>query len=257
MPQVKIGVKAKINKIFIAQVTINIADDDEFLQLAAKAGLKGIFIGFESITEKGLLELQKKYNAARKIEFKASVKKIKKYGLIVLGSFIIGLDIDQKNIGKIIAKASIHYGIDILNLVLLTPLPGTRLWNKYVSEKRIIANNFPEDWKYYTLTYPVTDFKYLSWNDMFDEITVCLRSFYSYRRIIGRFLRELVINRKFVTALFSIIANISNKRNIKRERKLFKNILFLKESLNNTCKIIHTARSSLKPNTQSTIEAVA
>ena len=224
-------IKAKIKKKFIAQATINIADDKEFLQLASKAGLMGVFIGFESVSENGLLELQKKFNAVRKNDFRSSVKKIKKHGIIVLGSFIIGLDIDKKDTGLNIAKTGIQYGLDILNLVLLTPLPGTRLWKKYISEKRIIADNFPEDWKYYTFTLPVSEYKNLSWNEMLVEFSSCFQYYYTYPRIIGRFLRHLFINRRLIPALIGLIANLNYKSNFSRDKILFKNIVLSRKTL--------------------------
>jgi len=228
-------IKAKIKKKFIAQATINIADDKEFLKLASKAGLMGVFIGFESISEDGLLELQKKFNAVRKNDFRSSVKKIKKQGIVVLGSFIMGLDGDKKNIGLNIAKTSINYSIDILNLVLLTPLPGTRLWDKYISEKRIVADKFPEDWKYYTLNFPVTDYMNLSWTDIFNETLACFDHFYSYPRIFGRFLWQLIINRKLFPALLSVIANINYRRNISRDRGLLKKIILSRGTMAEKC----------------------
>jgi len=46
--------------------------------------------------------------------------------------------------------------VDALDVLFLTPLPGTRLWKKMESEGRITANDFPADWKYYTLAFPVS-----------------------------------------------------------------------------------------------------
>jgi len=224
--KIKEIIKAKIKKKFIAQSTINIADDDELLQLASEAGLIGVFIGFETITDQGLLELQKKFNIRKKYAYKSSVYKIKKHGIIVLGSFIIGLDMDKKNIGLNIAKTCINYGIDILNLVLLTPLPGTRLWNKYLSENRIIANNYPDDWKYYTLTLPVAEYRNLSWIEMLNELSSCFRLFYSYHRIFKRFFNQLIINRKLYSSITGIIANLNFKHNISEEKKVFKKLIF-------------------------------
>ena len=71
----------------------------------------------------------------------------------------------------------------MLNVLLLTPLPGTRVWEKMESEGRIAANSFPEDWKYFTLTFPVARHKHLSWADILREMDACDRTFYSLRRL--------------------------------------------------------------------------
>lgn len=76
----------------------------------------------------------------------------------MVGSFIIGLDVDQPGIGRRIADAASHYGVDNLNALFLTPLPGTRLWDPMQSEDRIGLQAFPEDWQYYTLTFPRESF---------------------------------------------------------------------------------------------------
>ena len=60
-------IKENINKKWCTQVTINMADDDELLRLAAKSGCFGVFIGFESSKREGLEELSKKLNIKKNI----------------------------------------------------------------------------------------------------------------------------------------------------------------------------------------------
>jgi radical SAM superfamily enzyme YgiQ (UPF0313 family) len=140
-------VQAKLKKKWVAQATINFADDEELLTLAAKAGCQGVFIGFESPTPKGLRELSKKFNFLKDRDFRASVQRIQRHGILVVGSFIIGLDVDKSGIGKRIAEAASKYGVDNLNALFLTPLPGTRLWDQMKARGRIALDRFPEDWK--------------------------------------------------------------------------------------------------------------
>jgi radical SAM superfamily enzyme YgiQ (UPF0313 family) len=196
-------IAAKINKRWIAQVTINMADDDELLKLASKAGCFGIFIGFESASKEGLIEVHKKFNLQHGRNMKVSIRRIQKHGISVVGSFIIGLDIDKKHIGREIATAARRYGLDALNVMFLTPLPGTDLWNKMQSENRITANNFPNDWKYYTLTFPVAQYMHLTWADMLREKENCYRSFYSYPHILKRTNSSLWHLRNPLTTLIS------------------------------------------------------
>jgi hypothetical protein len=72
-----------------------------------------------------------------------------------------------------------QYGVDMLSVLFLTPLPGTRLWDRMKSEDRIILDAFREDWKYYTLTFPVARYKRLSLDDVIQEMISCNRHFYS------------------------------------------------------------------------------
>jgi len=206
-------IQANLGKRWVTQVTINMADDEELLRLAARAGCMGVFIGFESPTEEGLVEVHKKFNIQKGRDFKASVRRIQRHGIGVTGSFIMGLDTDEKGIGKRIAHAGHSYGVDVLNVLFLTPLPGTRLWQKMESEGRIAANVFPEDWKYYTLTFPVARYKHLSWDDMLHEMRACTQMFYSYPRILRRLLGTAWRMRRPRSVLALLASNLSYKRN--------------------------------------------
>ena len=101
--------QAKLHKEWVAQATINFADDEELLALAAKAGCRGVFIGFESPTPEGLRELGKKINLMKGRDFRASVQRIQRHNILVVGSFILGLDIDEAGIGQEIARVASQY----------------------------------------------------------------------------------------------------------------------------------------------------
>jgi radical SAM superfamily enzyme YgiQ (UPF0313 family) len=204
--------QANLRKEWVAQATINFAADEELLTLAAKAGCRGVFIGFESPTPEGLRELGKKFNLLKGRDFRASVRRIQKHNILVVGSFIIGLDIDKAGIGKRIAEVACQYGLDNLNVLFLTPLPGTRLWDQMKSEGHIALNTFPEDWKYYTLTFPVARHKQLSLDSVIEEMISCDRDFYSVPCILNRVLSNLWHHRQ---PLISLVGNLSYRRNLR------------------------------------------
>lgn len=202
--------QANLRKEWFAQVTINFADDEELLTLAAKAGCRGVFIGFESPTPEGLLAIGKKFNLLNVRDFHASVRRIQRHNMLVVGSFIIGLDIDEPGIGKRVAQVASQYGVDSLNTLFLTPLPGTRLWDQLKSEDRIALDSFPEDWRYYTLNYPVARYKHLSLDGIIQEMVSCNRAFYSMPRILSRVWSCLWQRRK---PLISLVGNLSYRSN--------------------------------------------
>jgi radical SAM superfamily enzyme YgiQ (UPF0313 family) len=131
--------QANLRKEWIAQATINFADDEELLTLAAKAGCRGVFIGFESLSPEGLQGLGKKFNLLKGRDFRTSVRRIQRHNILVVGSFIIGLDIDKPGIGKRIAEVARQYSVDNLNVLFLTPLPGTRLWDQMKSQDAFVS----------------------------------------------------------------------------------------------------------------------
>jgi radical SAM superfamily enzyme YgiQ (UPF0313 family) len=210
--------QANLRKEWVAQATINFADDEELLVLAAKAGCRGVFIGFESLSVEGLQEIGKKFNLLKGRDFRASVRRIQRHNILVVGSFIIGLDIDEPGIGKRIAEAARQYGLDNLNVLFLTPFPGTRLWDQMKSEDRIALDTFPQDWKYYTLTFPVARYKHLSLDGAIEEMIASDRDFYSMPRILNRVLGNLWHRRQ---PLISLVGNLSYRRNLRLNGKAY------------------------------------
>jgi radical SAM superfamily enzyme YgiQ (UPF0313 family) len=204
--------RANLRKEWVAQATVNFGDDEELLALAAKAGCRGVFIGFESPTPEGLLELGKKFNLLKGRDSRASVRRIQRHNILVVGSFIIGLDADKPGIGKRIAAAAGQYGVDNLNAMFLTPLPGTRLWKQMRSAGRLALDTFPEDWRYFTLTFPVARYKHLPLDTIIQEMTACDREFYSVPRILGRVWNTFWRRRQ---PLITLVGNLSYRSNLK------------------------------------------
>ena len=215
-------IAADLRKRWIAQVTINMADDDELLTLAARAGCAGVFIGFESPTPAGLREVGKKFNLLNGRDFAASVRRIQRHKLLVAGSFIMSLDHDEPGIGRQIAAAAMHYGVDVLNALFLTPLPGTRLWDELEEADRIPAGTFPEDWKYYTLTFPVAGYRNFCGRELAREMETCDSAFYSLPRIAQRVWRSIWQRRN---PLISLLGSLSYRRNLSFGRRACREFL--------------------------------
>jgi hypothetical protein len=96
----------------------------------------------------------------------------------------------------------------------MTPQPGTRLWNQMKSEGRIALDAFPEDWKYYTLTYPVARYRHLSIDGIIEEMMSCNRQFYSLPRILRRVWSSVWGRRQ---PLINLIGNFSYRSNLHME----------------------------------------
>jgi radical SAM superfamily enzyme YgiQ (UPF0313 family) len=209
---------ADTGKSWIGQTTVNIADDEELLALAHKAGCVGLFIGFESVTPEGLPELGRKAAMLSGRNIPAAVERIHEHGMLVVGSFIMGLDSDRLGVGPLIAEEALRYGVDNINVLFLTPLPGTRLWKEMEAKGRIGMNDFPEDWQYYTLNYPVARYKRLSVDQIVREMTECNRTFYSSRNILGRLGRNLWTGRN---PLLGLVSNLTSRRNSQRFARVY------------------------------------
>ena len=211
-------IDADLKKEWVCQVTINIADDEELLALAVKAGCTGAFIGFESTTADGLAEVGMKFNNRKNRDFAASVQRIHDHGILTVGSFIMGLDADKPGIGLQIDSTARQYGLDIINVLFLTPLPGTRLWDQMVEQDRIEANDFPTDWRLYTLGFPTARYKNFTAAALAEEMVVCDGRFFSRGRILRRLWGSFLGRRH---PLMAIASNLSYRNNSQLARRVF------------------------------------
>jgi hypothetical protein len=86
------------------------------------------------------------------------------------------------------------------------------------AENRIPLDEFPEDWKYYTLTFPVARYKHLSMDDIIEEMLACDRDFYSLPHILRRVWGNLWGRRQ---PLISLVSNLSYRNNLRLNYKAY------------------------------------
>ncbi len=208
-------IEADLDKSWVAQTTINAANDDELLTLAAAAGCKGLFVGFESPQPNSSKEIHAKNKLCRCRDLSLAVRRIQNHGILVAGSFIIGFEGDMPGIGALIADTAERYGVDIVNVLFLTPLPGTKLWDEMKAEGRVALSRFPEDWSYFTLTYPVARFAGLTSRQAVNEMVSCSKRFYSTPRMMRRLWRNI---RRGQSVRIGLAGGLSYKRNTRIDR---------------------------------------
>ena len=122
---------------FMTEVSINLADDQELIDLMVRAGFDAAFVGIETTNTSSLEECGKTQNQNR--DLVASVKSLQKSGIIVSGGFIVGFDQDPKNIFEQQISFIQKSGIVTAMVGLLNAQPGTRLFNRLKSENRILS----------------------------------------------------------------------------------------------------------------------
>ncbi|HON59574.1 MAG TPA: radical SAM protein [Smithella sp.] len=153
-------IERSLNKKWLMQTSINAAEDEELIKLAADAGCMFVFIGFETIKHDSLLEYKKGVNLKVGADnYKKVVDIFHKYGIGVLGAFIIGSDYETPEYYKIFSDYLIKSGIDIFQISLLTPIPGTDFIEQLKRENRLPYTNYPSDWDKYRFSYIVHDVK--------------------------------------------------------------------------------------------------
>jgi radical SAM superfamily enzyme YgiQ (UPF0313 family) len=123
---------AKLPKdsIFFTQITMEAAEDTEFLDAMKRANIKGALVGVEAVTPEGLKEIYKDFNLAGDALAKR-LQTFKKHGVHVLGSFIFGLPSDRPSTFDATAALAEQAGITFAQFVMLTPFPGTIDFEKW------------------------------------------------------------------------------------------------------------------------------
>lgn len=147
---------APLNKKWMAPMTITIANNEELLLMLKKAGCERVLVGFESINEDSIESIHKGFNNIEK--YKEAVEKFHKYGILVMGSFVLGLDGDTKETEKNTLKFIQEAKIDIPRFTINTPYPGTEYYKRMKAEGRIIT----DDLSLYDCTHCVIEPKNLT-----------------------------------------------------------------------------------------------
>lgn len=169
-----------LGKKWLGQASLTITKDKELLNLAAKSGCIGLFIGIESVSQRSLETVKKGFN---RVSFlKEDIKKLHDSGIAVLAGMIFGFDTDDTTIFERTIDISTKLGIDGISFSLLTPYPGTPLFSKLKAEDRILH----EDWSKYNSDHVVFKPKKMTPEELQEGHDWANRKFYSLTSIMRR-----------------------------------------------------------------------
>lgn len=130
---------------FFTQITMEAAEDPEFLDAMRMARIRGALVGIESITPEGLKDVYKGFNLSGDALIEG-LQTFRKHGVYVLGSFIFGLPSDKPETFEATAALAIKGEIAFAQFVMLTPFPGTidfERWAKESDAKGEQVNGIP------------------------------------------------------------------------------------------------------------------
>ena len=131
--------------VFFTQITMEAAEDPEFLAAMRRARIKGALVGVESVTPEGLKDIHKPFNAAGD-ELVDKLQAFRDGGVHVLGSFIFGLPSDRPTTFDTTAKLAQKANITFAQFVMLTPFPGTldfNAWEKTMANDTTVIAGVP------------------------------------------------------------------------------------------------------------------
>ena len=214
-----------IKKQWFCSASMNFADNEEVLELAAKAGCIMVLLGIESERIDQLEETNKKMNIKIGIEHYDEVfRKIHKYGISVLGAFIYGLESDTPETMASRTEYINNADIDAVQATVLTPLPGTGLYRRMEAAGDIVYNNYPEDWQCYDFVDVVFKHKNMGKDGFLVEVRKNWDALYNDHTLKKKFLRTLKQTKSPLAAIWSYGSNLQYYNLVNEGRKPKKNI---------------------------------
>jgi len=200
-------IKRGKKKLWFSQTTINMGDDAEGLRLAYKSGCRGMLVGFETFNEESLKEYSKGVNQRCVNRYQELVDGFHKAGIALFGGFIIGSDFDTPETVAETALSAVKLGVDIIQVTNLTPLPGTKMFERFRDEGRLLATNYPDDWERYTFTETVYRPKKMTARELDEAIYELRHAAARENWVVKRALRTLIRTRSLTTAGFVLGMN--------------------------------------------------
>lgn len=166
-----------MNRVFQGASTIDAILRGDLIEKAAEAGLRSVFVGFETLSDANLSQSNKKQNLGKNYE--EAIKRLHDLGIMINGSFVFGLDDDKKDVFKKTVDWAVKNGLTTSTYHILTPYPGTRLYQQMKKEERILHDN----WNLYDTRQVVYKTKGLTPEELKEGYDWAYKSFYSWSNI--------------------------------------------------------------------------
>jgi len=132
-----------MRRLFQGAATVDSILRGDLIERAAEAGLRSIFVGFETLTPGNLARSNKRQNLGR--DYKAVTDRLHSLGIMINGSFVFGMDDDGEDVFRRTVDWAIEHGITTATFHIQTPYPGTRLYEQMRSAGRMVTS----DWNLY------------------------------------------------------------------------------------------------------------
>ncbi len=166
-----------MNRLWQAAGTVASVLRPGLLEKAVDAGLRSLFVGFETLNAENLREQRKTQNLGR--DYGAAVSRLHDLGVMVNGSFVFGMDGDDAGIFARTVDWAIENGIETSTFHILTPYPGTALHERLREQRRILHCN----WDLYDTRHAVYRPARMSPETLEEGYRWAYREFYRWRSI--------------------------------------------------------------------------
>lgn len=199
---------APLKKRWITQSSLEIADDEAFVQAAAEAGCVGVFVGLETFSETNLSGVQKTCN--RTGQYRDQIRLLHRHGIGVEAGVVFGFDQDDPSVFARALEQLDELEIDMVQVSIFTPLPGTRQYE--LARDRITDR----DWAHYDFHHVVFEPKKMSAEALQAGHDWITREFYRPWRIARRLARLVQRPRGWSTFPYAAAINLAYYGRIRR-----------------------------------------
>lgn len=166
-----------MGRVFQGAATIDSVLRGNLIEEAAEAGLRSLFVGFETFSAANLRQSNKKQNLEK--DYSKAVKRLHDLGIMINGSFVFGLDEDDRDVFKRTVDWGVANSITTSTYHILTPYPGTRLFKDMEKSGRILTY----DWDLYDTRNVVYKTTHLTPQELKDGYDWAYREFYNWSNI--------------------------------------------------------------------------
>lgn len=166
-----------LNRVFQGAATVKSILEGDLIEKAAKAGLRSLFVGFETFSPENLKQSNKSQNL--KLDYERAVHRLNDLGIMINGSFVFGFDNDDSDVFKRTVDWGVRNAITTATYHILTPYPGTGLYESMINSGRILTN----DWDLYDTRHVVYETKSLSAVELEQGYWWAYKEFYKWNNI--------------------------------------------------------------------------
>lgn len=166
-----------MNRVFQGASTVEAILRGDLIEKAAKAGMRSVFIGFETMNEKNLMQSNKKQNIGK--DYERAIQRLHDLGIMINGSFVFGLDEDDADVFSRTVDWAVEHALTTCTFHILTPYPGTRLFQEMNEAGRILHRN----WDLYDTREVVYQTKGLTADQLKRGYDWAYNAFYSWQNI--------------------------------------------------------------------------
>jgi radical SAM superfamily enzyme YgiQ (UPF0313 family) len=166
-----------MNRVFQGAATVKSILEGDLIEKASKAGLRSLFVGFETFSPENLKQGNKNQNL--ELDYERATKRLHELGIKINGSFVFGLDNDNKDVFKRTVDWGIENAITTATYHILTPYPSTRLYDSMMNDGRIITT----DWDLYDTRHVVYESKGMTAAELEDGYWWAYNEFYKWNNV--------------------------------------------------------------------------